>query len=293
MEVPTGFIETSAHGFLIITRPVYHRTALALAETDPEKALAASIPPGPMQGRGARLEIPGEEGEVLILKKQRRGGLYGRWRGDIHKDDFRAVSEVMLSETAWKKGVPVALLAFAMSAPAGAGSLSSYRRGYCASIKVPGARSLMDWLGSSPGETERRAVIRAAAAAISRAHDRGFYHGDLNLGNVLVVKSGQGEYTGWLIDLAHSTLGGTLRDKPRARNLVRLYRSAEKWLPASTPADARRRRRDIVRFLRAYTGGGRGAVRGMLNEARKSRASLLMHRLGWKATGAGRAGARA
>ena len=290
MEVPTGFIEARSNGFYIITRPVYYKTAVALAQTDPETALTTAMPVEAMQGRGGRMEIPGEEGEILIRKKQRRGGLYGRLRGDLHRDDYHAVSEVILSETAWKKGVPVALLAFALSAPAGQGRLAAYRRGYCASIKLPGGRSLMEWL-TSPGltETERRAVLRAAATAVNRAHDRGFCHGDLNLGNILVVRSGQGEYGGWLIDLTHSTIGGSLRSRPRVKNLVRLYRSSEKWLPPGSELEARRRAREIVRFLHAYTGGDRKAMRALLNEARRSRLSLLLHRLGWRATGAGAA----
>ncbi|HKY33844.1 MAG TPA: lipopolysaccharide kinase InaA family protein [Candidatus Polarisedimenticolia bacterium] len=286
MEVPTGFIEAEANGFFIVTRPVYHKLAVDLAAADPEKVLAgAHAPAGAMEGRGARLELPGEGGDVLILKKQRRGGLYAKLRGDIHRDDYHAVSEVILSETAWKKGVPVALMAFALSAPAGAGRLASHRRAYSASIKLRGARSLMDWL-TDPTVTGsgRRAVLRAAAHAVNRAHDRGFEHGDLNLGNILVVKSEQGDHTGWLIDLAHSKLGGTLRPGPRVRNLVRLYRSAEKWLPAATPQEIRRRGRDVVFFLRAYSGREKGQVRRLLAEARRSSASLFLHRLGWKVT---------
>ena len=286
MELPTGFLETTAHGFYIVTRPVYHKLALSIAERDPERVLTEAAPsgaPAPLQGRGPWIELRGEGADTIIFKKQRRGGLYARLRGDIHRDDYRAVSEVFLSETAWKKGVPVALTAFALSGPAGEGRMASYRRGYCASIKLPGARSLMDWL-SSPAttQTERRLVMAAAAQAVGRAHDRGFQHADLNLGNILVVRSEQGDYTGWLIDLAGSRLSGTLRFKPRLENLARLYRSAEKWMPA-TPGDAGRRRfRQVVFFLRAYTARERGMARRYLEAAGRYRASLLIHRLGWK-----------
>jgi len=284
VEIPIGFVSAEANGFQIVTRPVYYKLAISIAERDPETLLAQQEGPAePMRGRGARLELPGEGGETVILKKQRRGGLYGRFFGDIHKSDYHALSEIGLAESAWKKGVPVALLAFAMSAPAGEGRLAGYRRGYCASIKVPGARNLMEWLGDSGDERERRAVIVCVAHAINRAHNRGLKHGDLNLGNILVVKSEQGEYSAWLIDLAHSTLGGALPLKPRVENLVRLYRSAEKWLPAEGGADARRRIREIVRFLRAYTDREPGAVRQYLAEAARHRASLFMHRVSWKA----------
>lgn len=287
MEIPTGFMEAESSGFYIVTRPVYYRRAVEIAERDPETLFGPETPgtveaAGPMQGRGRRLELPGEGGETVILKKQRRGGLYGRLRGDIHKDDYRALSDVILSETAWKKGVPVALMAFAMSASAGPGRLATYRRAYSATIKIPGARSLMEWLTAPLSVTERRAVIAAAAHAVNRAHDRGFQHGDLNLGNILVVRSQQGDYSAWLIDLQHSHLGGTLTVKPRVENLVRLYRSAEKWLPEP---DERRRFRELVFFMRQYARGDAALVRQYLEAARHHRTSLFLHRLGWKASG--------
>jgi len=284
VEIPTGFVRAEANGFQIVTRPVYYKLALSIAERDPERLLATGQAPGePMRGRGARLELPGEGGETLILKKNRRGGLYGRLFGDIHRTDYRAIGEIILGESAWKKGVPVALMAFAMSAPAGEGRLAKYRRGYSASIKVPGARNLMEWLSGDGDETERRAVIAATGYAINRAHNRGLKHGDLNLGNILVVRSEQGEYGAWLIDLSHSTLGGALSFKPRVENLVRLYRSLEKWLPVTGETGARRRFREIVYFLRAYTDREPGGVRKYLAEAARHRASLAMHRLSWKA----------
>jgi hypothetical protein len=288
MEIPTGFIETEAHGFHIITRPVYHKVVVSLAARDPERALdeAAAVPgpapgpPGPMEGRGARLEIPLPDGEILLLKKQRRGGLYGKFVGDIFKDQWRAVSDIALSETAWKKGVPVAQLAFALSAPAGVGRLASYRRAYVASVKVPGARSLMQWLAADTTETERRVAMETAAAAINRAHDRGFTHGDLNLGNILVVRSERGEYTACLIDLAHSTLGGTLVFEKRLDQLMRLYRSVEKWLPDD---DLQRRLRHVTRFLRAYTQHEPGQVRRYVEASSRYGMSFFLHRLSWKA----------
>ncbi|HET6373480.1 MAG TPA: lipopolysaccharide kinase InaA family protein [Candidatus Polarisedimenticolia bacterium] len=299
MEIPIGFVESEAHGFHVITRPVYYATAMALAEGDPERILASGTPPstgslgphctavlrrppGPMQGRGPTLEIAFDNGETLIVKKQRRGGLYGKVMGDVFKQDWQAVVEVSLSETAWKKGVPVAQVAFAMSAPAGEGRLAGYRRAYVGSVKLPGARSLMESLANESNETERRRSLVTAAAAINRAHGRGFTHGDLNLGNILIQRSGQGEYSGWLIDLSHSWLGGALRFDKRVENLMRLYRSAEKWLPATIPSS---RFRDVVRFLRAYTEHRPGEVRRYIEAAAAYRSSFFLHRLSWKLRG--------
>src|SRR5262245_29969843 len=127
--MPTGFVETEAHGFYIITRPAYYRIALEVAQRDPEKLLPAESPQKtarPMQGRGPRIELPGKGGETIILKRQRRGGLYRRLMGDVFRDNYQSVSEIFISETAWKKGVPMALLAFAMSAPAGESRRATY-----------------------------------------------------------------------------------------------------------------------------------------------------------------------
>lgn len=282
MEIPTGFMEVTAHGFRIITRPVYHDKAVEIARQDPETLLAAAAPPGPMQGRGSRVILPGEGGETILLKKQRRGGLYGKLRGDIHRNDREALIEVVTSENAWKKGVPSGLIAFEMSAIAGPGKLAAYRRAYCAAIVVPGARNLMEWLTSSLTETQRRGVLASAAATIRRAHDCGLTHGDLTLGNILVTSSDQGEFTAILIDLTHSKLGRLLDHKPRVANLVRLYRSAEKWLPEP---DIRRRQREIVRFLRFYTKCERGETRRFIQSAGGHRGSLFLHRISWKLGG--------
>ena len=302
MELPTGFTEVRDGKFLILTRPVYYDLAVSIARQDPEtllaRAAAAAAENGgsaetkgahPPSGRGVVVELPGEGGTSLILKKNRRGGLYGRFRGDVHRNDYEATVELFLSETAWKKGVPVALVGFVMAAPAGEGKLASWFRGYCATIKVEGARSLMDLLSSEMPAVKRRLVINAAAEAVAKAHNRGFSHGDLNLGNILIVQTDQGDYGGWLIDLGHSTIGGTLRMRPRLNNLMRLYRSAEKWLAPRDEAGARQRRRDTVRFLRAYTGRRRGEVRRYLEGLSRRRASLLFHRIGWKAFGTPRA----
>jgi len=299
VELPTGFTEAREGKFLILTRPVYYELAVSVARQDPETLLAraasaqgnggseASAPHKPRSGRGVVTELPGDGGTSLILKKSRRGGLYGRFRGDVHRTEYEATVELFLSETAWKKGVPVALVGFVMAAPAGDGRLASWWRGYCATIKVEGARSLMELLSEAMPPAKRRLVLNAAGEAVAKAHNRGFFHGDLNLGNILIVRTDQGDYGGWLIDLGHSTIGGTLRMRPRLRNLMRLYRSAEKWLPAGDAAGQRARRRDVVRFLRAYTGRRRGEVRRYLEGLSRRRASLLLHRLGWKTLGTG------
>jgi hypothetical protein len=232
-----------------------------------------------MRGRGAVVELTVGEGETLIFKKKRRGGLYGKLMGDVFRDDWHAASEVALSETAWKKGVPVAQVAFAMWAPAGEGRLAGYRRAYLASIKLPGARSLMEWIEAEPGPRALRDALKAAGEAVVRAHERGFYHADLNLGNILISRSEQGEYGAWLIDLNNSQLGRNLRFNRRLDNLMRLYRSAEKWAPADPPV----RLRQAARFMRGYTKGDRAEARRYFTASASYRASLLIHRLSWRA----------
>ncbi len=129
----------------------------------------------------------------------------------------------------------------------------------------------------------RRAALRAAGAAVGRAHEMGLDHSDLNLGNVLLRREG-GAWSGFVIDLGLSALGPPLEVRRRAANLVRLLRSVEKHL-----GDDPRRARDAAAFLQGYLSTipapRRRRRRDLLAAVRRGLPSMIIHRLGWSLLG--------
>jgi hypothetical protein len=65
---------------------------------------------------------------------------------------------------------------------------------------------------------------------------------------------------------------------------MRLYRSAEKWLPDE---NLQRRLRHATRFLRAYTSRDPGQVRRYVGASSRYGMSFFLHRLSWKADRSG------
>ena len=128
----------------------------------------------------------------------------------------------------------------------------------CAEIRAPGrleavlitrgqsdARVLHD-CRDELGEDERRSLRQQLARCARRLHDAGLWHRDLHGGNVLVVRSGEGEVRPVLVDVQKlRSLFVSLPMALRAYDLVRLQRSmpardagaplVERYAEAGTP----------------------------------------------------------
>ncbi|RME86714.1 MAG: hypothetical protein D6785_02910, partial [Planctomycetota bacterium] len=72
-------------------------------------------------------------------------------------------------------------------------------------------------------DLKKREILEKLALLIRRIHDTGFYHGDLNLMNILIHPESL-QMT--LIDFDGSRIFSSLTEKERWKNLIRLYRSA-------------------------------------------------------------------
>lgn len=66
-------------------------------------------------------------------------------------------------------------------------------------------------------------VFHEIGVLIRRMHDLGVYHADLHVGNIILVNQGA-----YLIDFDKAKQFGTLDQRKRAQNLMRLYRSFRK-----------------------------------------------------------------
>ncbi len=254
------------------------------------------------RGRGATLEVDCGDGSSLVLKALKRGGLPARLRGGYHGAS-RMLAEMTILEEAGLRGVPTSRLAFGATGLRDSGA----EVGVLATELIPRAIRLGDLMSAHtlPGLPEdprgrrrkdsplpsgkraaidsRRQALRAAGLAVARAHDLGLDHADLNIGNVLIQRSGEG-WSGFVIDIGLSTLGHSLEMPRRAANLVRLLRSVEKHLGRDP-----RRARDGAAFLRGYLSSlpapRRRQRRELLAAIRRGIPAMLIHRLGWSLLG--------
>jgi tRNA A-37 threonylcarbamoyl transferase component Bud32 len=119
---------------------------------------------------------------------------------------------------------------------------------------------------------QKRKTIRSVGFLIRQFHKAGFYHGDLQLKNILVA----GDQI-LLIDFDRSYQKPTLPIQKRMKNLLRLNRSAEKWKRSGLPIT----RTDRWRFFLAYAGKEKMIREAIERKLRTHSLRLLLHRLGW------------
>ena len=124
-----------------------------------------------------------------------------------------------------------------------------------------------------------RQLGRAAGTAVRRMHETGIDHPDLNLGNLLAVRSSlkEGPADVRILDWDRARL----RDGPSPygfQNLLRLLRSALKKLP-----DERLLSICLQAFLRGYFQGDVAGLRSLrAYHRRKAFVAIGLHRLFWR-----------
>ncbi len=168
-------------------------------------------------GRGYTLII-GDGSRDYVLRHFRRGGLIGRVIRDAYlwlgEDRTRSFAEWRLLHKLAKRGLPVPTPAVARYKRKG-----PFYTADIITVRIPGVRPLSRRLIEGAGG---EAFWRTIGAGISRFHDVGVNHADLNAHNVQIDESGKM----WLLDFDRARLmsAGTWRQK----NLARLHRSLKK-----------------------------------------------------------------
>src|SRR5713101_6876677 len=98
--------------------------------------------------------------------------------------------------------------------------------------------TLWEFVKTDDDQTVRSHVLGQARAAIDLMHDKGLFHADLNLHNLLVTQA-QESFTVTIIDLDKSRLfDAPLSSAMRRANAARLMRSARKLDPSGQILDA-------------------------------------------------------
>lgn len=225
-------------------------------------------------GRAPHPCVPLEGEKRMVIRQYSHGGLLRAITGKLYFFGARSFRELVLTQEIRSCGIPTIH-------PIGA----IHRRifyplyyAYFLSLEVPHAADLIQYLRQfgtrSSGENlfSKRKTVRSAGLLIRQFHQAGFFHGDLQLKNILVA----GDRV-LLIDFDRSYHKPKLSTRKRMKNLLRLNRSVEKWRRLGLPIT----RTDKWRFFLAYAGDNKEIREAMEKALRTYPLRVLFYRFGW------------
>jgi tRNA A-37 threonylcarbamoyl transferase component Bud32 len=226
------------------------------------------------KGRTLHPSIPFEDQKRMVLRQYSHGGLLRSITGNLYFFGKRSFRELALTEEVRSCGIPtipsIGAIHHRIFLP--------FYQAYFLSLEVPHAMDLIQYFNgieaipSRENISSKRKTIRSAGLLIRQFHQAGFFHGDLQLKNILAV----GDQL-LLIDFDRSYRKPTLSVKERMKNLLRLNRSVEKWRRLGLPIT----RTDRWRFFLAYAGDDKKIRVAMEKTLRIYSVRFLFYRLGW------------
>ena len=227
-----------------------------------------------LSGRTLHPSIPIKNGERLVIRQYSHGGLLRTLTRNLYLFGARSFRELALTEEIRSCGIPTISSIGAIHHC----TFFSFYQAYFLSLEVPRAMDLIQYFNgieahpSCENISSKRKTIRSVGLLVRQFHQAGFFHGDLQLKNILVA----GDQL-LLIDFDRSYRKSTLSAKERMKNLLRLNRSVEKWRRLGLPIT----RTDRWRFFLAYAGDDKRIREAMVKIFRTYSLRLLFYRLGW------------
>ncbi len=204
-----------------------------------------------LKGRGNMQEFCLPSGQILIIRRFRRGGMARFVSKDRFLDPERPFQEIVLSEGLRERGFHTPVIVAARARRLG---FMGFRL-ELVTEQVSGVQSLGRWQAhfrsAGVDVKSQREMLRCTGKTVRRLHDAGFEHSDLQPENLLWQPEVDGEDAFlWILDLDRSVQHErTLSEDVRAQNVWRLWRyvlrresTGGKTLNAS----------DYLRFLAAY-----------------------------------------
>ena len=226
------------------------------------------------KGRTPHPSIPLEDGKRMVLRQYSHGGLLRAITGNLYFFGARSFRELTLTEEIRSCEIPTISSIGAIHHLI----LSPFYQAYFLSLEVPRAMDLIQYfqkIGAHPSRENlslKRKTIRSVGLLIRQFHQAGFFHGDLQLKNILVA----GDQL-LLIDFDRSYRKTTLSVQERMKNLLRFNRSVEKWKRLGLQIT----RTDRWRLFLAYAGDDKKIREAMKKALRIYSLRFLFYRFGW------------
>jgi 3-deoxy-D-manno-octulosonic acid kinase len=277
VTLPPGYDLIKKGRAAIALHERYRDCLLSQGIGDPDKLLssAATLPAPSGRGSVPSLPVSGFPGERMMARRYLRGGLMRFINRDLYLDAERSFRELAITVDAARSGIPTVEVLAAVSIKA-AGPLY---RCFLFTRELAGCLDLPAYLsGRARADSfseNKQAVLERAAAAVRLMHDRGFFHADLNMKNILADTARPENL--YIIDWDKSQRFDLLSDSRRTANLVRFCRSMIKLAGKGVPVYEE----DTERFLHAY----RDEKKFVLNCRDQLRRSVSVRKNFWKVLG--------
>lgn len=278
---PQGFLVIHRGTTTIAIRETYCNDLLQQGIEHPEKLMrGCQNNHTALLGRGVTPVIPiqARNQEKMVLRKCRRGGLLRFFIPDIYWGERRLFNELRVATDAFKSGIPTApILAAVTERVAG-----PFYRAYLISSELPSAADLpavfaaVAMNAGGEGFSRKRALLAKVAQAIRSMHDRGFFHGDLNLKNILIDTHHQDRV--YILDWDKSRHKKHLNHTERSRNVLRFCRSMIKLREQGIAVTER----DQLFFLRAYWGDNKQLMKRLRKDYMRMKLSVSARKIRWK-----------
>ncbi|MBM4307577.1 MAG: hypothetical protein FJ123_12685 [Deltaproteobacteria bacterium] len=227
-----------------------------------------------LEGRIPHPSIPIQNGMKMVIRRYSHGGLLKFLNRDLFLFGARSFKELVLTEGIRSAGIPTIQPIGAIHQMV----IFPFYRAYLLSLEISNAKDLIRYFkeNGAPSSLQnllkKRKTIRTAGLLLRQFHQKGFYHRDLQLKNLLVL----GEQV-LIIDFDRSYRKTKLSRRERIRNLLRLNRSVEKWKRSGLPIT----RTDRLRFLKAYAGDDQKFLKKIQKTIWVHSVGLFFHRIGW------------
>ncbi len=275
IQIPPSFSLIEKGKVLILLETEYEESLLKQGIDDLKTFLGKSGQVSHyLKGRAPHPCVPLVDGKRMVVRQYSHGGLLRAITGKLYFFGARSFRELALTEDIRSRGIPTIQ-------PIGAihqRIFYPFYHAYFLSLELPHAVDLIQYLrqlgtrSSRENLRSKRKTIRSAGFLIRQFHQAGFFHGDLQLKNILVA----GEQL-LLIDFDRSHRKPSLSTSKRMKNLLRLNRSVEKWRRLGLPIT----RTDRWRFFLAYAGDDKEIREAMEKALRTYSLRLLFYRFGW------------
>ncbi len=252
-KLPSGYSFVRKDSTVMILADKHREQLLGAGIEDPQAMVDNSADAVKLSGgRGMTYSIPldvQKGGIRLIIRHYEHGGVFRKVFGDIFIGCSRPLNELAVNCRAIEMGLPVpGAIAVCIKKYFGV-----FTRNWFISREITMAVNAADWLvgaDNMPGVAsvgKRKSMFSAVSDAVRNMHDKGLYHNDLNLNNILFRESDSG-FEVFLIDLDKTRIKTPMRINRRMKNLLRLNRSVEKLASGNVLVKGREK----LRFLKRY-----------------------------------------